>query len=225
MYDPDIILTVGTVTKDIIVSSPGIGKIRVQEYGSPRLTVNRTYNNKEVIQNGCLVAPEGLINECIILFVFGIEAAKQMPDTGFVFRTHPSMNFTDLQSKDTRLQQLPSNIIISSNKNIDDDFNRCGWLLYRSSSVALFAILSGLRPIYLQLENELSIDPLYTLNSWRLNVNRPEELVSIINKDRQTTMEEKAVEKKDAVVFCKTYMIPYELPVIEQLISEQTMRT
>lgn len=221
MYDPDIILTVGTVTKNIIASSPDIGKVKVQEYGSPRLQVAQTYSNAETIQNGCLVAPEGLINECITLFVFGIETAKQMPDMDFVFRTHPSMKFSDLQAKDTRLQQLPRNIIISSHKNIDDDFSRCSWLLYRSSSVALFAILSGLRPVYLQLEDELSIDPLYTLDSWRLNVNRPEELISIIYKDRQSTMEQKATEKKEAIVFCKTYMIPYALPVMEQLITRE----
>jgi hypothetical protein len=221
MYDPGIILTVGSVTKNIIASSPGIGKSKVQEYGSPRLQVNRTYIAAGSIRDGCLVAPEGLVNECIILFVFGIEAAKRLPDLDFVFRTHPSMHFADLQSKDDRLQQLPSNIIISSYKNIEDDFNRCSWLLYRSSSVSLFAILNGLRPVYLQLENELSIDPLYTLNSWRLNVNRPEELVSIIDHDRQTAEQEKEIEKTEAIVFCKTYMIPYELSVMEQLISKK----
>jgi hypothetical protein len=221
MYDPYVILTVGSVTKNIIASSPGAEKIKVTEYGSPRLQANRTYKHKETIQNGCLVAPEGLVNECIILFVFGIETAKRMPDIDFVFRTHPSMKFSDLQAGDTRLQQLPGNVTISANKNIDDDFNKCSWLLYRSSSVALFAILNGLRPLYLQLENELSIDPLYTLHSWRLNVNRPDELISIIHKDRQTAMVEKAVEMKDAVEFCKTYMTPYQLPVIEQLLKHE----
>lgn len=219
-YDPDIILTVGAVTKKIIESSPGFNSVKVLEYGSPRLVKRNIYSGDDRLQNACLVAPEGLINECIILFVFGVETAKLMPRTTFIFRTHPVMSFEEVQSKDNRLQQLPSNVIVSSYEKIEDDFKRCSWLLYRSSSVSFFGILAGLRPVYLQLKEELSIDPLYLLRSWRLIVNNPDQLVSIINNDKNSSAEERSHERKEAVVFSETYMIPYDKQLFEKILEQ-----
>jgi hypothetical protein len=78
-YDPDIILTVGSVTKKIMESSPGLENVIIKEYGSPRLKVKRSYERNKPLQNGCLVAPEGLIDECIRLFTFGIKIYFQNP--------------------------------------------------------------------------------------------------------------------------------------------------
>ncbi len=220
-YDPDVILTVGAVTKKIIESSPGLTNVKVIEYGSPRLVKKNSFSGNNSLQSGCLVAPEGLINECIILFVFGIETAKRMPDTDFIFRTHPTMRFEDIQSKDTRLEKLPSNVIISSFKEIEDDFKRCSWLLYRSSSVSFFAILAGLRPFYLQLADELTIDPLCQLNSWRVIIQKPEDIVSLIEKDKQVSAEDRSVEIKDAIIFSESYMTPYNMALFEGLIKDE----
>ncbi|MEO8172118.1 MAG: hypothetical protein ABI581_03510 [Sediminibacterium sp.] len=218
LYNPDVILTVGSVTKNIIESSFGSGKTEIKEYGSPRLTQQKKYQANVSIRNACLVAPEGLVQECIVLFMFGIEVAKLAPETHFIFRTHPTVHFTDLQLKDERLCNLPSNVIISTNKNIDDDFNRSSWLLYRSSSVSFFAIQNGLRPVYLQSENELSIDPLYKLNSWRFQVNKPGEMVSIIENDIHTEDTDRREEIKEAIVFSNEYMKPYDVDVFEAYI-------
>lgn len=220
-YDPDIILTVGSVTKDIMESSLRSHHILVREYGSPRMAVRKLYQPDKPLQNACLIAPEGLVEESIRLFSFGIEMAKLMPETNFVFRTYPALDFEDLQVLDERLQNLPTNIIISSFKKIEDDFNRTNWLLYRSSSVSFFATLSGLRPVYLQMEDELSIDPLYALQSWRLQVTKPDDMVSIINKDKQTSLADKKLERQDAIIFCETYMTPYNMPVFEQCLPVQ----
>jgi hypothetical protein len=221
MYDPDRILTVGEITKNILASSPGMNQIAIKEYGSPRLKEKKKYTEKTVLQNGCLVAPEGLIDECIRLFTLGIETAKLLPDIHFIFRTHPTMRFEDLQINDTRLQNLPSNIIISSFKNIDDDFARCSWVVYRSSSVSFFATLAGLRPLYLTMDDELSVDPLYALKSWRLQVKNAADMVMIINADRQTRMDALHEESKEAILFCETYMLPYNIRVFADYLRPQ----
>jgi hypothetical protein len=117
-YDPDIILTVGTVTRDILASSPGMENVKIKPYGSPRLAPGHVDEMNTELQDGCLVAPDGVINECIILFTFAIEVAKLMPGTNFIFRTHPFISFADLQEIDSRLQHLPENVVISSNKRI-----------------------------------------------------------------------------------------------------------
>ena len=222
IYQPDIILTVGSVTKKIMKD---IGEIKVLEYGSPRLKEKNLYKGNDHIPNACLVAPEGLTEQSILLFAFGVEAARLMPETQFIFRMYPGIPFETVQSKDKRLQELPPNVIISSLKNMEDDFKRCSWLLYRSTSVSFFAVLAGLRPLYLQEENELSVDPLYMLASWRLNVEKPEQLISIIHKDIHAPAIEKEIEIKDAAVFCETYMTPYNMPLFEKIVKEEITNT
>ncbi len=218
-FDPDIILTVGSVTRDILRSSDCLDKINIQVYGSPRITTARGERIQRQIQNGCLVAPDGLVNECIILFTFAIEAAQLMPGTDFIFRTHPAINFSDLQEQETKLRDLPQNVIISTNKEINDDFKQCSWLLYRVSSVSFFAVLEGLRPVYLRIENEIVNDVLYELNSWRKHISNAGELVSIIDKDEHSSDEEIYAESEDAYRFCRAYMVPYDKHVFEQCIA------
>lgn len=217
-YDPDVILTVGAVTRDIIQSAVS-EKILVKEYGSPRLTAKAGYSVDGPVRNACLVAPEGLINECIILFTFGIEAARLLPDVDFIFRTHPSVHFRDLQTIDIRLQQLPSNVILSDRKKIEEDFDRCSWLLYRSSSVVFFSVLYGLRPLYLRMENELSNDPLFMLNTWRLILHEASQLVDVIDSDKQMLPGERSDRIKDAIAFCERYMMPYNMSVFQDLVN------
>jgi hypothetical protein len=222
-YDPDVILTVGSVTKDILATSPGLENVVVKEYGSPRLTEESAYTSVGPIQKACLVTPEGLVNECIALFSFAVSAARLMPETDFIFRTHPMINFADLQKEETALQDLPVNVIISSNKNIDDDFKRSSWLLYRNSSVSFFAVLAGLRPLYLQIGNEISNDVLYGLNSWRKNISTANELIKIVNADGNISPEERNREREDAYSFSKKYMVPYNVAVFEECIKEEMM--
>jgi hypothetical protein len=71
------------------------------------------------------------------------------------------------------------------------------------------------------MEDELLIDPLYTLNSWRLMVSNSEEMKLIINRDRQTSKDEKEAEKKQALEFCEKYMMPYRPHVFEESMIEQ----
>jgi hypothetical protein len=219
VYDPDVILTVGSVTKNIIESTGNIDAV-LKEYGSPRLKNKKSYSVNKEFQNACLVAPEGLTEESIRLFTFGIAVAESMPEILFIFRTHPQVHFEDLQALNKRLKNLPANVIVSSNKNVDEDIARTSWIIYRCSSVAFFATLAGSRPVYLQVENELSIDPLYELNSWRLQVTHPDEMKLIIEFDKRTTQVEKEAEKKQALEYCEKYMLPYQMPVFEDCIIE-----
>jgi hypothetical protein len=215
-YDPDMILTVGTVTRDILAASPGLKNVTIKAYGSPRLTKEPAYTTVGPLQDACLVAPEGLADECMVLFTFAVKAAELMPGTNFIFRTHPVISFTDLQKQEAALRNLPANVVLSSNKNIDDDFKRCSWLIYRNSSVAFFAVLAGLRPLYLRTGNEISNDVLYALDSWRKNISSIEDLMGVVEKDKNTPAEEKNLERENAYVFSRNYMMPYNVSVFEE---------
>ncbi|NCI49041.1 hypothetical protein GWC95_03850 [Sediminibacterium roseum] len=222
-YDPDLILTVGGVTRGILMASGELRNTAILEYGSPRLKREPVYTPVGETVNACLVTPEGLVNECMALFGFAVKAAIAMPETSFIFRTHPTIRFTDLQEEEPLLRELPPNIILSTNKNIDDDFKRSSWLLYRNSSVAFFAVLSGLRPLYLQIGAEISDDVLYALKSWRKTVTDLSDLEKIFAQDAHTSSEERTAEREEAFAFCRKYMIPYDVKVFEQFIKEGAM--
>lgn len=216
-YDPDLILTPGTITKDILVSSlPGMN---IQEYGSPRITTRLQHDPSRTLQQACLVAPEGLMEENIRMFSFAVATARMVPQVSFVFRTHPTIKFKEVQEKDDRLLHLPENIVISSHADINKDIDRCGWVLYRSSSVSFVAALSGLRPICLQVKDELPNDPMYALSGWRLYVQEPGELAGIITSDMQKTASEIEMERQPAIAFSQAYMKPYDVRVFEQFIT------
>lgn len=215
-FAPDIILTVGTVTKSILQQSPDLNGVKIIAYGSPRLKAGDVSVLRTQLQNACLVAPEGLVNECLILFPFAVAVARLLPDVEFIFRTHPSIRFADLVRLDSRLQQLPANVTISANQNINDDFALSSWLLYRNSSVSFFAIQAGLRPVYLSVPGEISNDVLYELKSWRLIISDPAEMKDIILQDRQSTDKSRSAERSEALDYSKAYMLPYEVAVFDE---------
>lgn len=218
-FDPDIILTVGSVTREILAASADLKKVKIIPYGSPRLKGNEVYDTSRDIKNACLVAPEGLVNECVLLFSFAIETAKLLPGTQFIFRTHPSVSFAELQEEDERLKELPLNVIISTEKDINNDFKKCSWVLYRNSSVSFFGLMHGLRPVYLMVEKEISNDVLYTLKDWRKSVQTPAQLIDIIRQDKNTPHEKLLEERTDAQRFSREYMMPYDMTVFENIIK------
>jgi len=152
------------------------------------------------------VAPEGIESECLLLFNFAMEAAKKIPKINFIFRTHPVLPFTMLSKENANLALLPANCIVSDLPDINADFERCNFILYRGSSVALYAVLNGLRPVYYKLPDELSIDPLYLLNDWRFTVQDTKDFEGGLQSDSSLSEDEKQKLYSSALLFCKNYV-------------------
>lgn len=206
LYDPDMIFTIGNVTAGILRSANEFTHTSIISYGSQRLVKRPKEQINKIRTINCLVAPEGIESECLLLFTFAIESAKKMPDVNFIFRTHPVLPFTMLSEKNTSLASLPSNCVVSDLKDINADFERCNFILYRGSSVALYAVLNGLRPVYYSLPAELSIDPLYLLDNWRLTVKDTEDFEKVIQADTVLQDAEKQKQYSSARSFCKDYV-------------------
>ena len=61
---------------------------------------------------------------------------------------------------------------------------KCKWVLYRGSSAVFKAISFGLYPIYLRLNDEMSIDPLYKMNKFKSIVDNPQKFNHyVLNQD------------------------------------------
>ena len=73
-------------------------------------------------------------------------------------------------------------ILVSQSHDIEDDFKRSGYLLYRGSSTVIYAILAGLKPFYVHVHGEVEIDPIYTLEAWKEKVECVEDLLKKLKK-------------------------------------------
>jgi hypothetical protein len=187
-YNPDHILTAGTVSKAQLERAPGLDGIPITVLGSNRAFKGTTMNSggpmhpDQVEHSGnsaCLVLPEGIASECHLLFEFTLGCAQSSPEIQFIWRLHPIVTYESLAAQNRKLRNLPRNIVLSQ-ATLEEDMARCRWALYRGTTAVIQAVVAGLRPIYLQLPEELTIDPLYELKGWRTSVKTIADFIRVI---------------------------------------------
>ena len=158
-FNPDVIFTSGVITQEVFRENRQI-KSKITCLGSFKYL---PYSIKKNTVKCCLVVPEGIFSECLLLFKFSLEYAIQHQNQKFIWRLHPILNFDILQKKNSFFKKLPDNIDISE-RSLDDDIKKCNSVLYRGSTSVLRAISGGLSPIYYKKStDELSVDPIYNI--------------------------------------------------------------
>jgi hypothetical protein len=166
------------------------------------------------------VLPEGIHEEAANLFRTAVAAARLAPGRLFVFRSHPILPFQQVAAAVPELRDLPPNVEVSSELSLAADLRRSRWLLYRGSSTALYGILLGLRPAYLHLPRELSIDPLERFNGvWKVNVSDAKELVEAFSKDASLSGAEREAQWRPAYDFCDQYTKVESAAALDRLSS------
>jgi len=218
-YDPDVILTVGDVTRDVLRTAEGLRGMPVITYGSHRRVAAAVQRASDA-STRCLVIPEGIESECLALFDFALSAAVHMPDMQFVLRMHPVLPFDGLARRHPRFRALPANVRVSNHADITTDFAQCDWALYRGSSAAVHAVLAGVRPMYVERPGELPIDPLFALDGWRRHVATVEALAAVVAVDRAATSEDRRREWEPARAFCGRYVVPPNPEVVCGLLTD-----
>lgn len=219
-YDPDVILTVGEVNRDILRVSHGLRGIPIVTYGSHRRVAVAEQRRGGDASTRCIVIPEGLESECLALFDFALTAAACLPDLQFVLRTHPVFPFDWLARHHSRLRALPSNVRVSDQADISADFSQCDWAIYRGSSAAVHAVLAGVRPVYVEFLGELPIDPLFALGGWRRHVTTVEEFGALVATDRATASEDRHREWEPARAFCDRYVVAPDPDIVRGLLTD-----
>ncbi|MBF0119179.1 MAG: hypothetical protein HQK79_10125 [Desulfobacterales bacterium] len=217
LYDPDYILTAGNITREMIKNKLTMPHTKVNVLGTHRKTQEIPLLSIKK-SSCCLIIPEGIIDESTLLLDFALKCSYLAPNVHFILRLHPIISFKELEIRDSRLKKFPSNFELSK-KSITDDFLRSRWALYRSSSAAVFSILAGVRPIYLSQENEIKIDPLHELTSWRCIVNQPADFLSIVIADSKMTISEQIKEFTPAHFYCKQYFMPMNFAGFKKIIT------
>lgn len=211
-YNPDLILTAGMVGRSQLQGEPGLNGVRVATLGSSRAAQAATSTRAMPSDaDVCLVLPEGDINECNTLFDFSLSCAERLPGIRFVWRLHPLMNFARLVRRNRRLRRLPSNVVMSE-RPFDQEIAEGRWALYRGTTAIVAAVGGGSRPIYLRRPEEMTIDPLYQLAAWRVEIESVDEFVRVVDCDRAGSAD--ASEKSIAKEYCRGFYTPFDVSAL-----------
>jgi len=227
-FNPDAILTAGMVGQVQLRKATNLNNIPISVLGSNRASPGALVNDGSS-SNGirfnqnprpcCLVIPEGFPSESNLLFEFSLECGKLCPEIDFIWRLHPSIIFKTLIANNSNFRFLPPNIILSE-ETLELDIARCNWALYRGTTAIIAACSGGLRPIYLQLHSEMTIDPLYEMESWKVNVSKSQDFKRIITKDIEEDYLSSNLDSDSAKKYCDGVFIPFDSSQLEILLSD-----
>jgi len=214
-YNPDIILTSGRVSATQLRSLEQLDKVGISVIGSGRNIISKSSHLSHQTEFDivtCIVAPEGTMYECNLIFEFSLKYAKKNKDIDFIFRFPPMINIDKLIKHNKKFRYLPENITISE-VSLLDDITRSSVILYRGSSVVIQAVVFGLKPIYLKVDNELTIDPLYEIKEGREIVSNIEEFEYSLSKNIDINI------KEELVRYCKEMYTPLDIGILENALN------
>lgn len=218
-FDPDVILTAGTVTRDYFSSQPALADVPIAVLGSSRGTENSESVKIPKQGDRCLVLPEGIASESLLLSKLAVALAKLQPQQLFTIRLHPLLSPKQLIAHDVSLKILPDNVKWSTG-SLESDLEDNRWVIYRGSSAVFAAIGAGLKPIYFcQESRELSIDPLRSMVNWRDSCSTPKTIIECMRNDLNISNEDRIEEWKIAREFCRRYFIKFQEQNIENIIN------
>ena len=104
------------------------------------------------------------------------------------------MNKENFINKFPEFNILPSNVTWASN-NINDDFSKCNWVLYRGTTMIVEACQNNLIPIYYQYNiNEISLDILEDVSDYKFTINNVNEFFKTILFEKNKYNKEKIIE-------------------------------
>ena len=205
-YDPDLILSSGEITHHVLQTAFKGAHSRVSILGS-RKSVERLEVSSEKKSKTCLVLPEGLIEECDILFGFSLECAKTLPNIDFIWRLHPVMCFNEvLRYMSINKDDLPKNVILS-NASLTKDIEKSSYALYRGTTAVIEAIYGNLMPIYLSDNSGMTIDLLHEAGNERKIANNTQDFIKIVNNDTPYS-------NGKLIDYCKRYFMPLDYSVL-----------
>jgi hypothetical protein len=212
---PDVVLCLGPRTLEML--TPAHPRSRLVVFGTIRQwPAPERCDKPRPRQRTVLVLPEtGLMAEAQALFQFAMQAARRLPDHRFLFRCHPIMPFERVRPFLRWAPEEHRNIEVSDGRPIVDDFARASVVLARGSSSVLYAVLHGVKPIYVHDDRLRDGNPLSELTTWREEVSSPDALERTL-RDFAATSEDALVESWRAAV---RYIHTYTTPVSDASIS------
>jgi hypothetical protein len=217
-YNPDEIWTSGKNSAQYLRAAKSLSNVQIKILGSNRVGDSLKCNNIQINQRKavCLVIPEGILSEYEILLNFSICCAIEMPEVTFIWRLHPILSIDNLIGKNKAFKYLPKNILLES-ESLEIAIKKCNLVLYRGSTAVVAALMSNLRPIYLELPGEISIDLLFNLDEiWRPKISNVNQFKCVIEESKNThsiEMKNSQLALKD---YCKNIYSPIDYSIFDR---------
>jgi hypothetical protein len=190
------IITSGQVTLEWLkLHSPAIAKKLI--CGGSLRKVKEKLNLPS--QKGILVPISSSINEArlILTFLNRLSDKISMP---IIVRSHPTINIEQLFNA----MKWNSNITLSKEKILSEDLTCCHVVLYSSSTVVIEGMLSGRLPIFLDIGDVPSGDPL--LGNAFFSVKCENDILKVMKKIDSWTSPELKKNQFKAMLFSKSYL-------------------
>ena len=217
---PEVALCVGGMTRRMMEPGHARSGTRFVTFGTFRRPVGDGLHGAPHPQRRTvLVLPEGNLPESKVIFDFAIQAAGRLPDHHFIFRCHPMLSFEHVRPHLHAVPERGSNIALSTGGPILEEFQRTSVLLYRGSSAALYALLHGIKPIYIEVPGSPDIDPLFELTGWRERVSSVERCADRLTQYATSREEEALAQWREAGEYAHAYVKPVDEPAIETLLE------
>lgn len=166
-----------------------------------------------------LVVPEHFPEEEKLLFNSALQAARLLPQYRFILRCHPVVSFEKIRKYLEHDPEVFPNVEVSLDRSICDDFERSSVILYRGSSSVLYAVLHGLKPVYLHDDGHHEVDSLFELRGWRVRACSIPELEQVLRRYAETDVEAAAEAWQEAVDYVNTYTIPVDRSSVDRFLS------
>lgn len=180
-YNPDYILTSGKILTNYFIKKKfkkekilTLGSVKYKNYKIKKLSPK-----KKII----LVCPEGLISETEIMLKKISVVSKNNPDYQFIFRFHPIMTKVEIK-KILKKNKIKFNKKIQiSFDELKNDIKKSNYVCYRNSAVVFEAAKAGLIPIYLDIRNEVNVNPLFFDRTIFYSINEFSNLNLVMKKN------------------------------------------
>lgn len=176
-FNPDSILTSGMLGFEQLVKNSSYKNVSIEILGSHKNVFPNTKANNEK-ENICLVIPEGIESECLILFEFSLLCALKYPELKFIWRVHPILKIEKILMNVFPYRELPKNIYLSKSL-LEDDLYNAKWALYRGTTAIVQAVVYGVFPIYFDT-NDFNIDPLFSIKDKIFNIKNEREFYKLV---------------------------------------------
>lgn len=168
---PDCVVTCGEVTAERLQAMAGEGRTQLVVGAAVRA------NRQPLPPPGStlLVAISSSRGEsrALLQFVHGAVERLQMP---VIIRPHPTIPIDDLFGE----LSWPPSVQVSAGRSLAQDMAEARFVAYSSSTVALEGLIHGRLPVFLDIRDVLSGDPIDD-GEFKLQVTTPDELVGCLN--------------------------------------------
>jgi hypothetical protein len=196
---PDTILTCGEITAERIES--GVPQART------RVTVGAALRARRLplgpAQHWGLLAPISSSRAEAWEILRMLHALSGHADTPIIVRTHPTIPIDDLYAQ----FDWPPHVRLSRGRSLAQDFEEAALVAYSSSTVALEGMLYGRLPIYLEIGDVPSGDPIGGEHAFVFRASNVDELASVIERIRALPGDELQQLREGARAFAGRYLI------------------